>query len=597
MRRTCRNPAAALALCVIMLGAAGCERETAVHVPEIAEGGLIAALSTDRAMYGPGDAVRFTLEWKDGEKADAVLVRYRHLSGTVKEERLSAGSGRSLTWTWTPPTADGAGYMAEVFVKRDGAWVDHANIGVDVSSDWGKFPRYGYLADFGDVKPDEQQTVMSRLNRYHLNGLQFYDWQNKHHMPVPFDGSKPAAIWNDIANRTVLFDTVKRYIGMAHERGMKAMNYNLLFGALRDADKDGVKREWGLFQDPLHQNQDRHPLPSSWASDIRLMNPANPEWQAYLLEQEKRAFAVLPFDGWHVDQLGDRGALWDYAGNKVQLERSYGDFLKQAKSRLDVDYVMNAVSQVGQPYIAGAPVKFLYAELWQSQAKYRSLKDVIDQNRKYGAGKLQTVLAAYMDYDAASAPGEFNSPGVLLTDAVIFAAGGAHIELGESMLGKEYFPNRNLKMSPALEKRLIRYYDFMTAYENLLRGGAEELDAAGSIRSASGLKLSAQPETGSVWSFAKQQGATDVIHLINFVGTRSLDWRDLRGEQTEPQTQRDMRFTLPDADKVRTVWIASPDRHQGSPVPLPFERTKEGGITFKVPELQYWDMLVVERDK
>ncbi|MDP2338126.1 MAG: glycoside hydrolase family 66 protein [Bacteroidota bacterium] len=53
----------------------------------------------------------------------------------------------------------------------------------------------------------------------------------------------------------------------------------------------------------------------------------------------------------------------------------------------------------------------------------------------------------------------------------IAAAGGAHLELSEHMLGKEYFPNNNLQMRPDLKEALVHYYDFMVGYQNLLRDG------------------------------------------------------------------------------------------------------------------------------
>src|SRR5690606_2636345 len=78
---------------------------------------------------------------------------------------------------------------------------------------------------------------------------------------------------------------------------------------------------------------------------------------------------------------------------------------------------------------------------------------------------------AYVNYDLADNSGHFNTPSVLMADAVIFAFGGAHLELGEHMLGKEYFPNNNLTMGDDLKRMLVSYYDFLVAYQNLLRDG------------------------------------------------------------------------------------------------------------------------------
>lgn len=71
-----------------------------------------------------------------------------------------------------------------------------------------------------------------------------------------------------------------------------------------------------------------------------------------------------------------------------------------------------------------------------------------------------------MNYDLANNKGYFNTPSVLMTNSVIFAFGGAHLELGEHMLGKEYFPNNNLSMKDDLKNSLVNYYDFLVAYQN-----------------------------------------------------------------------------------------------------------------------------------
>ena len=88
---------------------------------------------------------------------------------------------------------------------------------------------------------------------------------------------------------------------------------------------------------------------------------------------------------------------------------------------------------------------------------------------------MKTVFAAYMNYDkAGSSTGEFNTPGVLLTDAVIFALGGSHLELGDHMLCREYFPSTALQMNDVLKTAMIRYYDFMPAASGVRRAVEDE---------------------------------------------------------------------------------------------------------------------------
>lgn len=584
-------PAMMSTIAVTLLLAACLGRQQPLDPQEAEDRGIVSGVTTDKARYDPGDKVLYTLNLKSSGDGGTIRIQYRHLDRIVGEKSIDWDGSSEVNWEWTPPLDDFQGYLTEIYVLQNKEITDHANIAVDVSSDWGKFPRYGYLADFGAMDPAEQAAVIERLARFRINGIQFYDWQWKHHLPLRTEGGNPASEWPDIANRPVSLETVKRYIDLAHGKNMKAMNYNLLFGAYEDAADDGVKPEWGLFKDPLGREQDRHPLPDSWASDIALFDPGHEEWQRYLIESEKEVFRHLPFDGWHVDQLGDRGTLYDAEGNKVNLPEAYLSFLNAAKRELDVDYVMNAVGQFGQAFIAKAPVKFLYTEVWGGHPQFRHLKEIADQNLKFSQGKLNTVFAAYMNYNRSNTAGEFNTPGVLLADAVMFASGASHLELGENMLSKEYFPHKNLRMTEDLQKRLTVYYDFLTAYQNLLRDDAAEIER--DVRSLGGVELSTWPERGKVWSFAKRAGGKEILHFINFTGATTMDWNDTNGTQAEPVEIIDLGLDIATDRKVSGVWLASPDHYGGSPVKLEFVR-KEAGIEIKLPKLKYWDMVVIE---
>ncbi|WP_313999519.1 glycoside hydrolase family 66 protein [uncultured Paenibacillus sp.] len=590
-RMTKGKTAVLLLLLGLMVFAAGCSEKKAVKPEDVVSQGILQGLSTDKAAYRPGEPVSFKLELKQAASGAKALVRYRYLNEVIAEEEVAI-EGQQAAWEWSPPKDDGKGYMAEVYLSDKGEVKDHLNIAVDVSSDWSKFPRYGYLADFGPMSGEERTAVIERLNRFHINGIQFYDWQYKHQQPIKMEGGKPAAEWVDIANRPVAFDTVKGYIDLAQARNMKAMNYNLLFGAYEDAEQDGVKKEWGLYKDPTQTNQDKHPLPDSWASDIMLYDPSNPEWQQFLVDREIEAFKYLPFDGWHVDQLGDRGPLWDGTGKSVKLPQGYVSFLKAAKERLDVDYVMNAVAQYGQAFLATqAPLEFLYTEVWSGTPQYKNLKEIIDQNYKFSKNQMNTVLAAYMNYDLADSPGEFNTPGVLLTNSVIFASGGSHLELGENMLAKEYFPNKNLTVPAELEENLVRYYDFLVAYQNVLRDGLEESELE--VRASGDVEISAEAEQGKVWSFAKRKDGRDIVQFINFTDATTMEWNDGAGTQAEPAERRDVAVSVKTDKKVSGIWVASPDYYNGSPVELAFEQ-KDGQVFFKLPNLKYWDMAVID---
>lgn len=541
-------------------------------------------IKIDKAKYLPQEAVSFT--------ADKVLsgytIRYKHLNTIIKEEPMT-----SKTWTWTPPAADYKGYLIEVYKTTDGIEIIAGTIAVDVSTDWTKFPRYGFLSDFNN--PTEAQLIanIDLLKDFHINAIQFYDWQNKHHSPLKMNGSVPAASWQDIARRNISFNTVKSYIDKGHDKNIASMFYNLIYGAWNDYATDGVSAEWLIYNNKNHTDVNKHPL-SGWLSDIYVTNPANTDWQNYIFDKTKLVYNNLNFDGWHLDQLGDRGTVYDYNGNSVQINNSFTPFLQNLKNKFpNKKMVLNAVNQYGQSNIMSAGVDVAYTEVWDPNNTYKSLADIIQYNNSLTNSQVNTILAAYMDYDKANATGFFNTPGILFTDAVIFAFGGSHLELGEHMLAKEYFPNNNLQMNGELKKRLQKYYDFMVAYENILRDGGTFNSPV--LNSGDGqLNLKNWPPAASTVSVVgKTLENKQVLHLINFSNTSNLNWRDTKGEQTAPAKKKNFTLSLANTNTVSKVWYASPDLDGGASKELSFTQVG-GNLVFKVPLIEYWGMIVVE---
>jgi len=544
-------------------------------------------IATDKAAYKPGDEVTFTID--NAALPASAKIRYKHFNTVLSEVPVTGP-----TWKWTTPATDFTGYLAEVYSTVNGTETIYATIGIDVSSEWKKFPRYGFLSRFGLISDDEMNGVISNLNRFHINGLQFYDWQNKHHKPLPVSGSVPAATWKDIANRDTYFSTVERYIGVAHKYNMKAMFYDLVYGAWDNAEVDGVKKEWYIFTDNTHTNRDIFALPSPFLSSLYLLDPSNSGWQDYMKNETKNVYKYLAFDGYHMDQLGDRGARYKYDGSFMNLAGSFQSYIDAIKTAAPEKYnVMNAVAQYGQPGIAASTSDFLYTEVWSPSDSYNDLSNIIKQNNTLCNNTKNTVLAAYMNYDLANNKGYFNTPSVLMTDAVIFAFGGAHLELGEHMLGKEYFPNDNLSMKDDLKSSLPNYYDFLVAYQNLLRDGGSFNSV--SLTSDDGKMTVADwpAYPGSVAVFGREVSGMQVIHLINFTNSKTQNWRDNQGIQVAPVVIKDARLTLTSNAPVKKIWLASPDFIGGASRSLNFIQTGNK-VSFILPELKYWDMIVVE---
>ena len=566
----------------------GCKKDEPKNNPIVYGGSYGISIHTDKSIYKPGEKVNFTI---DKILPGEAKIRYRYLDDLISEVSLAA-----TNWQWAPPVTDHKGYLVDIYATIEGVEKVYGSIAVDVSSDWTKFPRYGFLSKYGQLADADMENIIRNLSRHHINGIQFQDWHYKHHMPLAGTVASPHNFWKDIANRDNYLTTVKGYISKAHAKNIRTMSYNLAFGALNDASADGVQEQWYLFKDKTHTLKDAHPLPKPpFKSDIYLVDPSNISWQQYLIEKNNDVYDVFDFDGFHIDQLGDRGNLYRYDGSAINLAASYKPFIEAMKAASPLKkVVMNSVNQYGQQTgIAESPVDFLYTEVWSGNEGYKDLAKIILDNNNYSNNSLNTVLAAYMNYNLANSPGYFNTPGVLLTDAVIFAFGGSHLELGEHMLGKEYFPNNNLQMKDDLKSSLINYYDFLVAYQNLLRdGGNFNLPAMSCTNNVMSVN-NWPPEMGKVAVVGKVFNDKQVLHLINFSHANSLDWRDTNGTQNIPQTKSDAMLEFITSKKVTKVWMASPDIQHGTAISLPFNQ--DGGkVTWKLPVLKYWDMIVIE---
>jgi dextranase len=501
-------------------------------------------------------------------------------------------------WIWTPPVRDFTGYLVEVSRNVDGIETVLCNTAVDVSSDWTRFPRYGFLHDYGTKSRAETDELMKRLARYHINALQYYDWLWAHHKPLAGTPAAPRDEWPDLMGRTIHKSTVEGFIDAGHSRNIASMWYDLCVGALDTWREDGVSLEWFVFNSSAHSEADinMHRLDSPpFRSSIYVVDPSNGGWLDYFSERIRDVYSVFDFDGYHIDQLGSRGMVYDYGGKRIDLPGGYEVFLRRIKTEFpNRKHAFNAVSRWGQPNIAAAGPDFFYNEVWDTD-NFSDFSDVIFENLRLDPDR-NSVVAAYVNYEVRESDGYINTPGVLLGNAALFALGGSRIELGEHMLTSEYFPHSRLKMDGKLQAALVRYYDFLTAYENLLRDGGSFGTPEMDVVSTDGSHIVGiwPPKQGEITTLCKSVGKRQVVHLLNFANASTLDPRDAVGIQREPQLLKTLKITVGTDTTVSKVWVATPDATGKMYEEVPFSQG-DGKVTVTVPALEYWTMVVLEK--
>ena len=593
-------------------------------------------LTTDKVRYEPGNTVVFTAKYVLPANAK---VRYLHGNTVVKTDEI----GGKQRWDWKVPADNFNGYMAEIYLDNGTSEQTLATIGVDVSTEWGRFPRYGFVSHYGsDKTPEQVKKEVDMLNRYHMTGIQFYDWQWKHHIPYPQDSTK----WKDIGLRNVYKSSIENYINQLHGVGSKCMFYDLVYGVTgrmvnnkpETVDNfdghDGISSDWGWID--LHEKkgggydlrQVQYPL-GAWPS-IYVMNPGNQNWVNYLSGSINKVYQNLAFDGFHIDQLGhQRDAYYvNLKSKKVNGQKVYTDgdrrdthdfegYFANFINRMKADnhnksLVMNAVSTFGGSKIVGTKnVEFGYNEMWGGDDYLWNYRKIIQDNRRNnGKNTFNTVFAAYLHCRNGNG-GQFHTSSALFGNATIFALGGSRIELsGDHMLFTEYFPDDARKMSDKLQKSIIHYYDFLVAYENYLRDGNAETsvnltmdgvnvaawdlsDPNPSIADAADQTIGPKPYCVNTYSTKK--GNVTAIQLLNYsnVSRDNFNVRDLKETMPEPNVLLNKKIVLDDATPVSRIWVASPDCFGGAPQEVVFKQNN-GKVTFTLPSLEYWTMVVVE---
>lgn len=577
-------------------------------------------LTTDKAMYEPGSDIELKISLKEDEpiiENGTYKLEVWHLNNRIFEKEGKLDYSKEVPYiyeTWEASTEDFKGYLISVdLYDSKKRLLDTDTVGVDVSSEWVKFPRYGYLTSFS--KDTDVENIINQLKDFHINGIQYYDWHFLHHQPIPEDGSME---WQDWSGRDIDGNIIKSLIKEAHDKNIVSMAYNMIYAATNNYKDYGIDDKWGLWHAEEHNQINQHKgdrftfnmgSSPSGQSDLIFFDITNPHWQDYIINKNKAAIEEMGFDGWHGDTVGEWGKMWRYdeIGNPdlgIYVKDGYTEFLNEAKNKLGEKYLsFNPVGAQGIENVNKSNVDVLYSEIWPWEKDsegnqyddYNSLKIEIDNSRKESEGKSLTI-PAYMEYDYANEISNvpFDMSAVLLTDAVVYASGGSRLELGDgnNMLSNEYFPKKNLYMTPEHLDKQHAYQDFIVAYENLLRDGQEDNNNLIEIED---YPVSKDGSPNTIWSFSKSDSDYETIQFINLIDVNDNDWRANNGEKDNPRRIANIKVKYYTDDTPGSVWATSPDEaYLSKSVKLNYETGEdENGkyITFTMPSLEFWSMV------
>ena len=513
-----------------------------------------------QGAYFPGEVVEMVVEIDRAISASELRLTVLHLAEIIEvllnsippEDPTSA---IPLRWHAPPAAPRGYGVRAEA-LDESGKVIAVAHSAFDVLPHWTAYPRYGFLTDFKAGKEDIADTVLE-LARFHINGLQFYDWQYRHDQLMPTD-----TLYQDPLGRNHSIETVSNLIKAAHNRGMAAMPYLAVYAASLPFWK--AHPEWALY--------DLEGEPLKFEEFLGLMDPTpGSPWTRHLLEQCASVLLALPFDGFHVDQYGEPKEGRNAAGRPVNIPEAFVAFIHELKAaHPQSSVVFNAVGNWPIEQLATSSQDFVYIEIWPPDVHYRDVAHIVKEARRLSDGK-PVVIALYLPADRPE--------NVYLADTLIYSYGGTRIELGENgrLLTDPYFPKHE-PLTKELRIVLRRMADFAVRYEELI-GPSADLPSSFRVQAPSG-----------VWAVIRSCPGWLTVSLVNMTRLGEPRWDEV---VSKPQRLAPLSLQISPAVSAKRAWWASPDHEDPSLSPLPVQ-TNGVALTLTVPDLERWAIIAIE---
>ena len=625
----------------------------------------VTNFTLDKSCYQPNQKASFkltianplsnTAQWGTYE-----VTYYSPVSGihslTSGKWKVAENGTEDIDCSFNVPVKQGGYILNVTFYTDTHKPIATFNNGLDVDSNWLLHPRYAALTNFSEKSQTKSDNLPLDINtltqKYHMNSAMFYDGYFRPQNPVPADMDNFTDWHNDVISKNLLKDGINDL----HNNNSKVMLYDMINavsgfpgdphaaldnGSWSVIDKDGKKYlvgKDGLFypnQDVMVNSVlgDNRDTQIQWYTD-----PANANWQNYIVPRINDTLNYMNFDGWQGDTPGKIvGTTYDNRGTNKTIDDSefYYYFVDAAKKQMSPDKVfgLNAVNADGQHNIATKSKKedFDYAELWSNSfPNYYDLAKVIEQNWQDDDKPLITpvyFMSGWREKDEGSMPKYYNDNAVRQMTATIMANGGSPMILSDNgyLLDNQYYNwermQRNADGSPksiSMDNNLgnpnngylRHYFDFQTSYEDLLQDPTLQLKDnyiqiwdGGAVNKGNWVNRN-DAEANTVYAFSKTNHKLDTLNLVNLMGSTNK-WQvdnadDNNNHNVKPQTNLAVKY-YPTTDNIKQVYLSSPDDpYDSTRVELPFTSHKDDSghtyLEFTVPKLDVWDLIYMTPD-
>ena len=569
---------------------------TTMSPEEISNNTSLVDLITDKAIYYPNERVIFN-GWASSNSGKIKVDMYRR--ETFLGTQYVPFMQNDVTWQCYLPGDDKEQYIFKITVITGSGEGTPQYYAVNVDSSGNNIPLMGFLSKYGEYNPNNQYNVIKKLKRRHINYVQYYDcYERPEHLirtTLIGDNSagQVAAYWKDLSRHQVRADTLREYIRLGKESGMKNMLYIPWGNTSTTAGNDGILPQMLLYNDQSKVGNNSAVSATleggdgKWARySLMQANPSNPEFKNMLFESAKLALESMGFDGLHIDTLGPNygntyTVAGTYYGNDFAASSGMPNFINDIgtyfntdswqKTGSNVRFSFNNVGNWGAQYLAGnTNLDYLYAEQWPDMGDktyddmYKSIKTL----NTYGYHRV--IIPAYMHKGGSGST--FNDNGVELTNLVIMASGASHLELGEHMLRGEYFPADDLSMSGDLENWLTKQYDFKVAFSRFFNNKTY----TNNLSFSPSHQVSNGEVRGDKTTLIELSDAYTVsTSILATTGLNAMEWQDNSFNRNSLGTLDNFSIGFNKKPKDGNVYVATLD----NPIPVAYKADTNNCVT------------------
>jgi dextranase len=500
----------------------------------------------------------------------AASVRVRSALGTLREASLVEGTATVLA---TPE-----GTHALEVCDPSGTIIAEDFFGVRQFR--GEDPVLGFVTSFDDASRD---GVLAWLRELRCTVVQVYDWMDSYSHAL-----STSEHYEDPLGRPIDRAALERLITQIKELGAVAQAYAPVIAAGQDLAIE--HEDWRLLRNDTS--------PESLGDLLEIMDPGNPEFQSYWVDNYGGAVDALGFDGFHLDTYGYPRDARNAQGEIVDMAERYASFVAAVRTARNEVLSFNQVNGVPRGFEPPTSPSFRYVEVWPPNDLWSHLEGLLQ--RSTGGGERHgDTLAIYPPVWGDDHVDALRT--CVLSEAVTTVLGANALIWGDKdgALRHPYYVTHET-LSDTERAMALEWHRFALRTRDLFRVALdtswyELADENASVTVTWDGKSSPEPQAGALFARVFRDADLIVVSLIDLSGSATGSWLSGTGAGHCDRADVDVLLATEDSWNVNVAVLGRDEGRFTSEECVAMTMREGDGVRVSVPLGAGWSVLRLTR--